>query len=327
MMRVCVYGAGAIGGHIAGRLARGGAEVSVVARGPQLAAFREHGVRVHAPDASFQEHVKASAHPAELGVQDVVVVTVKAPALPAVAAGIGPLLGPHTKVAFVMNGLPWCYFHAIGGALEGRRLRLVDPGDAVWKAIGPERSVPGVVYSACEVVEPGVIRVENPGSRVVLGDLDNTVSPAATALGDAIRAGGMNAEMTTDIRSAIWAKLLMNMSFGPVAVLCASAGIGHCREPGVTDIIRALIREGQAVARALGCVVDVDIEKEIARGSRNQHKPSILQDLERGRPMEIDGIFGGALEIARLTGVATPVLDMLVALVRARARQAGLYGG
>jgi 2-dehydropantoate 2-reductase len=325
--RVCVYGAGAIGGHIAARLARGGAEVSVVARGAQLAALQANGVRVHAPDGEIVAPVHASANPADLGEQDAVVVTVKAPALPAVAAAIGPLLGRDTKVAFVMNGIPWFYFHAYGGDLDGRRLPLVDPGDALWQAIGPERSIAGVVYSACEVIEPGVIKVENPNSRVVLGEMDGQLSAGSETLGALIRAGGMIAEMSDDIRSAIWTKLFMNLSAGPLAVLTASPPIGYYREPETANIVRAVVAEGMAVATALGCKPHVDVEAQIKRGQSGTHKPSILQDLELGRPMEIDGIFGGAQELAGLAGVPTPTLDMLVALVRARARAAGLYGG
>jgi 2-dehydropantoate 2-reductase len=326
-MRVCVYGAGAIGGHIAARLAKGGADVSVIARGAQLAAMRANGVVVHAPDGEIHASVHASADPAELGVQDAVVVTVKAPALPSVAAGIAPLLGPHTKVAFVMNGIPWFYFHNYGGELDGRRLPRVDPGDAVWNAVGPARSIAGVVYSACEVIEPGVIHVTNPGSRVVLGEMDGKFSEAAEALGAAIRAGGMTAEMTLDIRSAIWTKLFLNLSAGPLAVLTASPPTGYFREPEIPGIVRAIVGEGLAVATALGCSPHADIDAQIRRGPSNTHKPSILQDLELGRPMEIDGIFGGAQELARLAGVATPMLDVLTALVRARARAAGLYDG
>jgi 2-dehydropantoate 2-reductase len=177
------------------------------------------------------------------------------------------------------------------------------------------------------VIEPGVIKVENPGSRVVLGEMDGGLSDGAEALGAAIRAGGMIAEMSRDIRSAIWTKLFMNLSAGPLAVLTASPPIGYYREPEIADIVRAIVAEGLAVAQALGCTPSVDVEAQIRRGQSGTHKPSILQDLELGRPMEIDGIFGGAQELARLAGVPTPVLDMLAALVRARARAAGLYGG
>jgi 2-dehydropantoate 2-reductase len=170
-----------------------------------------------------------------------------------------------------------------------------------------------------------VIEVTNPNGRVVLGEMDGALSPGAEGLGAAIRAGGLNAEMSTDIRSAIWTKLFLNLASGPIAVLTASPGKEYFREPEIPGIVRAIVAEGMAVASALGCTPHADVEAQIRRGPANAHKPSILQDLELGRPMEIDGIFGGALECARLAGVPTPTLDMLVALVRARARAAGLY--
>jgi len=163
-MRVCVFGAGAIGGHLAVRLARGGAEVSVLARGPHLAAIQRDGLTVHASDGQLHTRVRASDDPKALGPQDAVLVTVKAPALPAVAAGIAPLLKPDTPVVFAMNGIPWFYFHGIGGALEGRRLAKIDPGDALWRAVGPERAIDGVVYAASAVIAPGECR-SSPRAR------------------------------------------------------------------------------------------------------------------------------------------------------------------
>ncbi len=156
-----MFGAGAVGGHIAGRLARGGADVSVVARGPHLAAMQANGLVVHAPDGTIEARVRASADPADLGVQDAVLVSVKAPALPAIATALRPLLGPDTSVAFLMNGIPWWYFHREGGPHDGRRLPRIDPGDAIWNAVGPERAIGGVVYSGCTVTSPGVIEVDN----------------------------------------------------------------------------------------------------------------------------------------------------------------------
>jgi 2-dehydropantoate 2-reductase len=169
-MRICVYGAGAIGGHLAVRLARGGADVSVLARGAHLAAIQRNGLTVHTTEGQLNARVLASDDPKSLGPQDAVLVTVKAPALPAIAAGIGPLLKPDTSVAFLMNGIPWFYFHGIGGELEGRRLPKIDPGDALWRAVGPERAIAGVVYAASTVIEPGVIDLENANPRVVLGE-------------------------------------------------------------------------------------------------------------------------------------------------------------
>lgn len=326
-MKVCVYGAGAIGGHVAGRLAKGGAEVSVVARGAQLAAIQANGLRVRAPDGDIHAQVKASADPAALGRQDVVIVTVKAPALPAVAAGIGPLLGQDTPVVFAMNGIPWWYFHAAGGAHDGMRLDKLDPCGAVWQAVGPERAIGGVLYSACTVTAPGEIEVENLRSRIVLGEPDGRRSARAEALAEVLRAGGLVMEVSERIRDAVWAKLLLNLGSGPLAVLTGCAPEGFYAEDACRDATRRILAEGAAIAAALGCTVSPDVEGQIRNASKSSHKPSILQDLELGRPMEIEAIYAAPLELARLHGVPTPTLDLLVAMTRARARAAGLYSG
>ncbi len=287
--------------------------------------MRAHGLRIQAPDDEFTARVAASDDPATLGRQDAVIVTVKAPALPSVAAGIAPLLGPGTPVAFVMNGIPWWYFHAHGGALEGRRLPAVDPGDAVWNAVGPAQAIGGVVYSACTVISPGVIQVANRRSRLVLGEPDRSASPRIEAIAAPLRAAGFEVEASTDIRTAIWAKLLTNLASGPLVVLARAAPREVLAEPACVAASRAVFAEGLAVAAALGCRVVMDIDKQINALQAMTHRPSILQDLQLGRPMEVAGILDGALELARLAGVSTPVLAMLVALTRVRAREAGLY--
>lgn len=324
-MRIAIYGAGAIGGHLAARLVRGGAKVSVVARGAQLAAIRARGIRVMAPDWDGVVPVAASDDPAELGVQDAVLVTVKAPALASVAERIAPLLGPDTPVVFVMNGVPWWYFHAHGGKLEGRRLAQVDPGGAMWDAAGPDRAVGGVVYSACTVVAPGVIAVANKRSKLVIGEPDGRMTGRMAAIAAPLQAAGIEVDQTPRIRDALWQKLLSNLALGPVCVLGAMAPQDLFGAPAIQQAVRACFAEGMAVAAAMGCPVSVDVDAQIRHGLAMAHKPSILQDLELGRPMEIDGIYGAALELARLAGVATPTLDRLVALVRVRARAAGLY--
>ncbi len=326
-MRVCVYGAGAIGGHFAARLAKGGAEVSVVARGANLAAIQADGLRVHAKDGPIHAAVTASADPAALGRQDVVLVTVKAPALPAVAAGIAPLLGPDTPVVFAMNGIPWFYFHREGGTHDGMRLDKLDPGGALWNVIGPNRAVAGVVYSACTVVAPGEIEVENARSRLVLGEPDGTASGRTQALAEVLQAGGVTIDVSPRIRDAIWAKLLLNLASGPLAVLTGSPPGRYLAESACQDAVRTILAEGTAIATALGCKVSPDVDGQIRNGRKMTHKPSVLQDLELGRPMEIDGIYGVPLDLARLYGVATPLLDLLVAMTRARAKDAGLYAG
>lgn len=324
-MKVCVFGAGAIGGHLAGRLAKGGAEVSVVARGPHLEAIRAKGLLVRAPDGDIHAPVRASMDPAELGPQDAVIVTVKAPALPSVAAAIGPLLRPDTPVAFVMNGIPWWYFHAQGGPQDGMRLPKVDPEDAVWNAVGPQRAIGGVVYSACTVTAPGEVLVESQRSRVVLGEPDGARSPRAEALAGVLRDGGLAMEVSERIRDSVWAKLLLNLGSGPLGVLTGCAPGGFYAEEACREATRRILAEGTAIARAMGCTVNPDAEGQIRNGATSAHKASILQDLELGRPMEIDAIYGVPLDLARMMGVETPWLDVLVAMCRARSREAGLY--
>ncbi len=324
-MKVCVFGAGAIGTHVAGRLAKGGAAVSVIARGPQLAAMEARGVRVHAADGEIEARVVASADAQALGRQDAVIVTVKAPALPSVARGIGPLLGPDTAVAFAMNGIPWWYFQGTGAAGEGRRLPKLDPGDALREAVHPARVVGGVVYSACTVTEPGVVHVENQRSRIVLGAPDGRPSERIEALAAILRAGGLAINVTDRIRDAVWAKLLLNLGGGPLAVLTGCTPGQFYAEDACRIATRRILAEAAAIAAAMGYPIEPNAEGQIAQGAKSQHKSSILQDLEGGRPMEIDALYGVPLDFARTHGVPTPTLDLLAAMVRARARQAGLY--
>jgi 2-dehydropantoate 2-reductase len=326
-MKICVYGAGAIGGHVAARLARGGAAVSVVVRGANLAAIRANGLTVRMPDESFTVSVAATDDPATLGPQDAVVVTAKAPALASVAAGIGPLLGPDTPVAFVLNGIPWWYFHGHGGPLDGQNLPRLDPDCALARAVGMGRVIGGVVHSPCTVVAPGVVAVTASRNRLVFGEPDGTASPRVAALATALSAGGMEGEATPRIREAIWTKLSQNLAGGPVAVLTGAPPLLSLAEPECVAAARLIYAEAAAVAAALGCPITLDVDALIERSRGSTHKASILQDLELGRPMEIDGIFDAPLELARRAGVPTPTLNLLVALVKVRARAAGLYGG
>jgi len=203
-----------------------------------------------------------------------------------------------------MNGIPWFYFHAIGGALEGRRLPRIDPGDALWRAVGPERAIAGVVYAASAVIAPGVIELENADPRLVLGEPGGRETPRVQSIAHLINAGGMKCLVSAAIRDDIWNKLLGNLG---------------------VEAARQVMAEAQAVANALGAHPSPNHDKRIAHSRGIDHKPSILQDLELGRSMEIDGIFDAPLELARMVGVATPMLDLLVAMVKVRARAAGLY--
>ncbi len=323
-MKVCIFGAGAIGGHLAARLALGGAQVSLVARGANLAAIRANGLCVEAHDGVHLSRPAASDDPAALGPQDVVLVTVKSPALPAVAAGIAPLLGPRTAVAFVMNGIPWWYFDRHGGPHDGMRLEEADPGGGLRQAVGIGRSIGGVIYSACEVVAPGVVKSEHGNNRIVLGEPDGRVSDRAAALAALLNAGGMPAEASADIRSELWCKLVGNLSNAPLCVLSGHGVRDTFADPVLRAAARRSAEEARAVALALGRTVPQEVVERVA--SLNMaHKPSILQDLELGRPMEVETLFALPLKLARLAGVATPQLDLLVALAKQAARARGLY--
>ncbi len=326
-MKVCVFGAGAIGGHVAGRLAKGGAEVSVVARGAHLAAIRANGLRVLAPDGEIVARVAATDDPSTLGPQDAVFVAVKAPALPSVAAGIGPLLGVDTPVAFVMNGIPWWYYHAHGGPQDGAALPRLDPEGALQRAVGFRRAIGGIVYSACTVIEPGVVHVEHARNRLILGEPDGSRSARVLALAAVLEAGGLTMEVTERVRDAVWGKLLLNLGSGPLGVLTGSPPQDFYAEEACRAATRSVLAEAAAVAAAVGCSVTPDAEGQVRNGSKSGHKTSILQDLELGRPMEIDTLYTVPLEMARAAGVPTPTLDLLAALTRARARSAGLYTG
>jgi 2-dehydropantoate 2-reductase len=324
-MKICVYGSGAIGGHLALRLAQGGAEISVVARGAHLAAIQRDGIIVRTPEGDLHARVAASADPADFGPQDAVIVTVKAPSLPSVAAGIAPLLRDDTPVVFAMNGFPWWYFHRQDGPLDGHRLPRIDPGDALWRAIGPERAVGGVVYSPLTVIEPGILRLYASDTQLILGEPSGEATARVAAIADALRKGGMKAVVTAHIRDAIWTKLIVNLAASCLALLTGQAVKDVYAEPACVEAGRRLLAEGVAIARALGAAPDLDVERVIAGMKVLAHKSSALQDLERGRTVELDSIFIVPIELARLRGVATPTLDLLVALAKLRLRSAGLY--
>jgi 2-dehydropantoate 2-reductase len=325
-MRICLFGAGSVGGYLAGYLSRGGAEVSAVARGAHLAAIRADGLTVETPDESLTVRIAASADPAELGRQDVVLVTVKAPALPEVAATISPLLGPDTTVAFIMNGIPWWYFHAHGGALDARQLPSLDPNGALWRAIGPHRAVGAVFWPACSVPSPGVVRLlTGAGSGTVFGEPSNAMTPRLHALAAAFSAAGLPVTLTEDIRALIWRKLAFNLSAGPLTVLTETPVLDTHTEPALIHCSGQVLTEAIAIAAAMGITLDMDIPGIAEMNKALAHRPSILQDLTAGRPMEIEALYGVPLEMARMAGVPTPMLDVLVSLIKVKARARGLY--
>jgi 2-dehydropantoate 2-reductase len=318
-MRICVYGAGAIGGLVAGRLARTGCDVSVVARGAHLAAIRARGLHVRSQGEAFVVHPPASDDPTELGPHDYVILTLKAHSVAASVAALPALFGPDTALVTAMNGVPFWYFHGLDGPWRDHRLASVDPGDRQWQAIGPERALGCVVYPACRIVEPGVVE-HLDYDALVIGEPSGATTARARALCDALSAAGFKAPLVPDIRNAIWTKLWGNVCFNPISALTRGTVQQIADDPGTLEILRAVMREAQAIAETLGARFPVTLEQRIANlRALGAHKTSMLQDLERGRPLEIDALVSAVQEMGRLVNAATPILDTLLALVRQRA--------
>jgi 2-dehydropantoate 2-reductase len=325
-MKICIFGAGAIGGYMAVKLVQAGVDISIVARGPHLAAIQSRGLTLEedgAEPATVQ--VRASANAADLGVQDYVIVTLKAHSVPPVVGAMQPLIGPDTTIVSGVNGVPWWYFHKIGGPLEGTRLRSVDPGDVQWNGFGPDRVLGCVVYPAAEVSEPGVIR-HIEGNRFSLGEPDGSKSDRATALSQVLQSAGLKAPVRPRLRDELWVKLWGNLSFNPISALTHATLDVLCTDPGTRDVARRMMIEAQAVAEKLGVSFPIDVDRRIEGGAAvGAHRTSMLQDLDAGRPMEIDALVASVQELGRITETPTPTIDTVLALVALRGRVAGLY--
>lgn len=325
-MKICIFGAGAIGGYMGAKLAQAGADVSLVARGPHLAAIQERGLTLieHGADPVTVQ-VRASANAADLGPQDYVIVTLKAHSVPPVVAAMQPLIGDHTTIVSGVNGVPWWYFHKIGGPLEGTRLRSVDPNDVQWNGFGPDHVLGCVVYPAAEVSSPGTIH-HIEGNRFSLGEPDGSKSDRAQALSQALQAAGLKAPVRPRLRDEIWVKLWGNLSFNPISALTHATLDVLCTDPGTRDVARRMMLEAQEIAEKLGVTFPIDVERRIDGGAAvGAHRTSMLQDLDAGRPMEIDALIGSVQELGRITGTATPTIDTVLALVALRGRVSGLY--
>lgn len=326
-MKICIYGAGAIGGLMAARLAKAGtAEVSLVARGPHLAAMQANGLTLVDGDERFTVPVRAAEDPAELGPQDYVVVTLKAHQVPGVVDRMQPLLGPETAVVMGVNGVPWWYFYELEGAWRDHRLPSVDPGDVQWNGIGPERVIGCVVYPAAEVEEPGVIKLVE-GDRLSLGEPSGERTERIEIFSKALIEAGLKAPIRPKIRDEMWVKLWGNLSFNPISALTTATLDVICTDEGTRDVARGMMVEAQAIGEKLGVRFPISVDKRIAGGAAvGAHKTSMLQDLERRRPMEIDALVTAVQEMGRLVEVPTPTIDTVLALVRLRAGVAGCYG-
>lgn len=324
-MKICVFGAGAIGGYLAVRLANAGEDVSVVARGPHLAAIRDRGLTLRIDGGEETARITATDDAATLGPQDYLVITLKAHSVPPIADKLAPLIGPDTTIVTGMNGVPYWYFHGLEGWPD-HTVEAVDPGGAVSRALPPAQALGCVVYPACEVDEPGIIRHVD-GDRFTLGEPDGSQSERARALSTALRQAGFKAPVRPRIRDEIWIKLWGNLAFNPLSALTGETLDVLATQADLQAVARAMMVEGQAVAEALGAKFAINVDKRIAGAAAvGAHKTSMLQDLERGRPMEIDALVTAVAELGRLTNVATPTIDTVLALVKARGRTAGCYG-
>lgn len=328
-MKVCIFGAGAIGGYIAAELAHAGdAEVTCIARGPHLAAMKENGLKLVYKDGTERNvRVNATDDPAEAGPQDFVFVTLKAHSSAAVADKMAPLFGPDTALVTGQNGVPWWYFYKLEGKYEGTQVKSVDPDQRQWNLIGPERAIGCVVYPAAEIAEPGVIH-HAYGNRFSIGEPSGEKTERVQALSKLMAGAGLRAPVRPRIRDDMWVKIWGNVSLNPISALTGGTLAEMIDDSDVCGVIRASMIEAQQVGEALGVNFAIDVEKRIA-GAREvgDHKTSMLQDLELGRPMEIDALVASVQELGQIVGVATPTIDVVLGLVKQRARLAGCYDG
>jgi 2-dehydropantoate 2-reductase len=324
-MKIAIYGAGAIGGFLAVKLAQAGADVTMIARGPHLAAMRENGITLVSGEASVTLPLPCTADPGEAGPQDYVFVTLKAHSLPDAAPQIARLMGPESTLVTGINGIPYWYFYGVDGPWRDRVVESVDPGGLLWQSLHPSRVLHAIVYPAAEVLSPGVI-THLYGDRFTLGEPDGSRSARAEALAHLMIAAGLKAPVRPRIRDEIWVKLWGNMAFNPISALTGSTLDRITQRPDLRAACRLLMLEGRSVAEALGIRFAIDVDKRIDGAAEvGVHKTSMLQDLERGRPMEIDALLGAVVELAELTGRDVPQCRTVLALLRERAQLAGCY--
>jgi 2-dehydropantoate 2-reductase len=321
-MKVCIFGAGAIGGYLAVHLAQvDGVEVSVVARGAHLAAIRRDGLVLESPRGTLRARVPATDDPGDLGPQDVVVIALKSHQVSAALDGIGALLGPHTAVVPPTTGIPYWYFHGLPGPLANRQIERLDPQGLQWRALAPQRVIGCVYWVASEVTAPGVIHHDGSLSRFPIGEPDGSTSERLTTLANALAAGGLDAPIVRDIRAWIWAKMISSLCWNPVATLTLATLSEMNARPEIVAIVRAMMEEADTLAAKLGVEkTPITIDQRIAAArSAGHHKMSMLQDLERGRPLELDVLVDSIDTMRELAQSPTPTIDNVYALLRLRA--------
>ena len=321
-MRICIYGAGAIGGYLGVQLALAGEDVTLIARGPHLEAMQRHGVKLLIGGEERVAHPRCTDDPSDVGPQDYVIVTLKAHSLPGIVETVQPLLGPETSFVTAVNGVPWWYFYGLEGPWRDRRLASVDPDGRLWERIGPERAIGCVVYPATEVTEPGVIR-HLGGDRFILGEPSGEKTDRVARLSAMLQGAGFRAPVRSHIRNDIWIKLWGNLSFNPISALTHATLDTITSDPGTRSVARAMMLEAQAIGERLGVRFGMDVDRRIAGAAAvGAHKTSMLQDLERGRPLELDALLTAVQEMGRLVETVTPTIDIVLALAQQRARTA-----
>ena len=327
MTRICIFGAGAIGGYLVAALDNAGAAVSLVARGPHLEAILKNGLTFEKDGVTSTHHLPASSDPADLGPQDVVFLAVKAHGIPAIIDGLKPLLHDDTIIVPAVNGLPWWYFHGAGTgtALDEQPLLAVDPDRRIWDEIGPQRAIGCVVYPACEIAAPGHVR-HLDGDRFSLGEPSGERTDRIRDLSALMIAGGLKAPVRPRIRDEIWIKLWGNCSFNPVSALTGATLDEIGNDPGSRQLVTDIMTEVQAIGEAAGARFGVSIDKRIAGATAIVgHKPSTRQDIEAGRPLEIDPILTAVIELADRLEIEAPALSRVTALLKLQAATLGLY--
>lgn len=324
-MKVCIYGAGAIGAHLAVLLHGAGVDVSVIARGPHLEAMKNNGLKLIMNGEEKVARLRAAKNPEELGIHDYVIVAVKSHQAWDAAEHMLPLIGPDTHVVTAQNGIPWWYFHGLKGPWEDKQLESVDPGGRQWNAIGPQRAIGCTVYPAAEITEPGVI-THTYGDRYNLGEPNGEITPRVKALADALEAAGLKCRLYEQIRDDIWLKLWGNLCFNPISALTHATLDVVATDPGTRAVAHSMMSEAETLARKMGVDFRVDIERRInGAAGVGAHRTSMLQDLEKGRKIELDALLTVVAEMGRLVDVPTPTIDTVLALTQQMGRVAGVY--
>ena len=326
-MKICVYGAGAIGGYMAARLTRAGQDVTVIARGAKLEAMTRNGLRLISEPAGedFTVHPVVTEDTAGAGPQDAVILAMKAHSLPDIAERLAPLLGSKTVVVPAVNGVPWWYFHKLDGPWEEKQIETVDPGGLLWRYVGPERVIGCVVYSAAEVVEPGVVR-HLALDRLPLGEPDGSRSERVLALSKTMVGAGFKSPVRPRIRDDIWIKLWGNVAFNPISMLTGATLVDIASDEVLRGTVRAMMVETKIVAETLGVNFPIDVDRRIDGAAEvGEHKTSTLQDYEAGQSVELPALVDAVAELGRLTAVPTPTIDMIAALARRRALTSGTW--